>query len=103
MKINKSIGRLDIYKYLCSKEGIIEIKLIDAGMIRIVSSNYEFELIDDKVRIKKIMSRGKNTEAYVNRYVELTPNFLVFIGMYDGDGNKTNNIGFGKQLGITGP
>lgn len=98
MKVNRPLGKIDLWKYLENKEGIIKLNLTDAGMVRSVESKYTYEKIgNNTIKISKEGSRIRNGIVTVNRYVDLTPNFIVFIAMYDGDGNKTNNIGFAQN------
>lgn len=98
MRTDATLGILDLFNYLERKKGTIKFQLIDAGMVRPIEANYEYRLIEDnKVSIKRIGNKGKNIEINAPRFINLTPNFLVFIGMYDGDGNKTNNIGFAQN------
>ena len=97
MKALKPLGRIDLLKYLQATKGQIDIELIDAGMIRPLKASYSFTELKDKLLITRLEKRGTNTEATVNRFIDLTPEFIVFAGMYDGDGNKTNNIGFAQN------
>ena len=98
MKALTPLGRIDLLKYLQATKGQIDMELIDAGMIRPLKAGYSFaELKDNKLLITRLEKRGKNIEATVNRFIDLTPEFIVFAGMYDGDGNKTNNIGFAQN------
>ena len=42
-------------------------------------------------------SRAKVESILIPQFINLTPETIAFIGAYDGDGNKTNNIGFAQN------
>lgn len=98
----KTLGHIDVDAFLRSRNGTIHLDLIDAGRIRPVSQKYEWET-DTTVRrvllrpIRSQRSRAKGGDVLIPQFINLTPETIAFMGAYDGDGNKTNKIGFAQN------
>lgn len=90
------VGTLDVEQFLEGSNGNIELTLIDAGMLRPIAQQYRWE-VDvkaDTMLVTPVLRRGRQEGVTIPRKVALTPHLVAFFGMYDGDGNKTNQIGF---------
>lgn len=95
------LGQVDLLKFLDATSGVIQIELIDAGMIRPITGTYEYKERDGRLLIAPVVSRGEAQRIEMPSKLPLTPRFVAFLGLYDGDGNKTNDIGFAQnELGL---
>jgi hypothetical protein len=91
-----NLGEINLVELLQACNGSITIQLIDAGMIRDQEMEYEFELVDTESIC--IMPKGKEkSRIIIPSKIVVSPKLLIFFGMYDGDGNKTGNIGFAQN------
>ena len=98
----KTLGHIDVDAFLRSRNGAINLNLIDAGRIRPVSQRYEWETDTSAghVLLRPVLrkrSRAKVGDVLIPLFIELTPETIAFMGAYDGDGNKTNKIGFAQN------
>ena len=98
----KTLGYIDVDAFLRSKNGAIDLNLIDAGRIRPVSQKYEWETDTSAghVLLRPILSKGSRAkvgDVLIPQFINLTPETIAFMGAYDGDGNKTNKIGFAQN------
>ena len=95
----KALGCIDVDAFLQSKNGIISLDLVDAGMIRPIYQEYSWKTnaSSEQVLLKPIPRRSKIEYILIPQFINLTPETIAFIGAYDGDGNKTNNIGFAQN------
>ena len=98
----KTLGHIDVDAFLQSRNGSIQLNLIDAGRIRPVSQRYEWETDTSAghVLLRPILSKGSRAkvgDVLIPQFIDLTPETIAFMGAYDGDGNKTNNIGFSQN------
>lgn len=98
----KTLGRINVDAFLRSRNGKIDLNLVDAGRIRRVCQEYEWET-DTSVEcilLRPIGRKGvqrKVGNITVPMFINLTPETLAFMGAYDGDGNKTQKIGFAQN------
>lgn len=90
-------GQIDLQGFLSSRKGEIRLDLIDAGMVRPVEAQYDFQTKGDVLLVTPRLKRGTAPVASIPKIIPLTPWLVAFFGMYDGDGNKTNNIGFAQS------
>jgi hypothetical protein len=86
-----ALGYIDI-KTL-SSNGKIEGVLTDAGRSREFSQEYSVEETDDD----KILLKSNDRSVTLQRYIEIDPSLLIFLGLYGGDGDKTGSVGFGQK------
>ena len=98
----KTLGHIDVDAFLRSRNGTINFNLIDAGKIRPVSQKYEWQTdtSEEQVLLRPIRSqrsRAKGGDVHIPQFINLTPETIAFMGAYDGDGNKTNRIGFSQN------
>ena len=98
----KTLGHINVDAFLRKRNGTICLDLIDAGRIRPVSQQYEWEADTSAghVLLRPILSkrsRAKVGDVLIPLFINLTPETIAFMGAYDGDGNKTNNIGFAQN------
>ncbi len=98
----KTLGHINIDAFLRNRNGIIDLELIDAGRIRPISKEYKWETDPSErhVLLRPILSKSSRTkvgDVLIPQFISLTPEMIAFIGAYDGDGNKTNNIGFAQN------
>jgi len=94
-------GFIDLFQILSECSGKIEVQLIDAGMVRNIGQNYEYHLDIEDADYICIRPCGRTSVSSIkipNR-IQLTPQLLIFFGLYDGDGNKTGDIGFAQNSG----
>ncbi|MFC3477939.1 hypothetical protein [Halobacterium litoreum] len=85
------LGQVDL-KTLLSDEEIVG-QLHDAGRTRDYSQEYTVtETASGRLRVK-----GGNKAVEFDRYHELDPSLLIFLGLYGGDGDKTGSVGFGQK------
>jgi len=94
-------GFIDLYQTLSECSGKIEVQLIDAGMVRKFGQEYEYHIDIEDADYICIRPCGRSSVSSIRipNHIRLTPQFLIFIGMYDGDGNKTGDIGFAQNSG----
>lgn len=86
-----SLGQVDV-KVLLS-DGEIVGQLHDAGRTRDYSQEYTVtETTSGKLQVK-----GGNKTVELDRYLELDPSLLIFLGLYGGDGDKTGSVRFGQK------
>lgn len=86
-----SLGQID-FKVMLS-DGEISGQLHNAGRTRDYSQEYTVtETASGKLRVK-----GGDRTIELNRYFELDPSLLIFLGLYGGDGEKTGSVGFGQK------
>jgi len=76
--------------------------LIDAGMVRPISQKYEWETDKSSQEVllrpvRRSRRQAAKGDTLVPQFIKLTPETIAFMGAYDGDGNKTNNIGFAQN------
>ena len=98
----KTLGHINVDTFLQNRNGRVQLNLIDAGRIRPVSQQYEWETdtSEGHVLLRPILSRGSQAkvgDVLIPQFINLTPETIAFMGAYDGDGNKTNNIGFAQN------
>ncbi|MDE0316608.1 MAG: hypothetical protein OXM61_17115 [Candidatus Poribacteria bacterium] len=98
----KMLGRIDVDAFLRSRNGMIDLNLIDAGRIRPISQQYEWETDTSggHLLLRPIRTKSSNTkdgDVLIPQFINLTPETIAFMGAYDGDGNKTNKIGFAQN------
>jgi hypothetical protein len=93
----KSLGSIDIAKLLERPDGKLQFDLIDAGMIRHREASFTFDLVGGSLAVTRIKSRGTAKTIRLPLRIGLTPQFLILVGLYDGDGNKTGEIGFAQN------
>ncbi len=95
----KALGHINVDAFLQRKNGIISLNLTDAGMVRPISQNYywETDTSSKQVSLCPIHDQTKGKNILIPQFINLTPEAIAFIGAYDGDGNKTNNIGFAQN------
>lgn len=103
----RPLGHLDLEAFLAERSvshpgrAEVYVQLIDAGMIRPFSQVYEWRLGDDGVSllVRPISSNRQagQTTFTLPRTIDLTPQMIAFFGAYDGDGNKTGEIGFAQN------
>jgi hypothetical protein len=86
-----SLGQVDMKKLLSGDE--IVGQLHDAGRTRDYSQEYSVaETAGGTLRVS-----GGNKTIELDRYHELDPSLLIFLGLYGGDGDKTGSVGFGQK------
>ena len=90
-------GQIDLQGFLSSRKGEIRLDLIDAGMVRPVEARYDFQARGDVFLVTPRLQRRTAPGVSIPKTIPLTPWLVAFFGMYDGDGNKTNNIGFAQS------
>ena len=98
----KTLGHINVDAFLQSRNGSIQLDLIDAGRIRPISQEYEWETDTSAghVLLRPVLSKGSRTkvgDVLIPLFVDLTPETIAFMGAYDGDGNKTRKIGFAQN------
>lgn len=100
----RPLGHLNVETFLLSKSGAtpgvarVEIQLIDAGMIRPFVQEYQWARAPDGRSLTVTgIGRGRPATATLPVVVDLTPGMIAFFGAYDGDGNKTGDIGFAQN------
>ena len=98
----KALGYIDVDAFLQRKNGAISLDLVDAGMVRPISQRYNWQTdtSSEQVLLHPVLSRrsrAKVESILIPQFINLTPETIAFIGAYDGDGNKTNNIGFAQN------
>src|SRR5690349_10645 len=103
----RPLGQLDLEAFLAerslSNPGLAElhVQFIDAGLIRPFSQVYQWHVSEDGSRllITPISSNRKTKQITFTLpcVVDLTPQMVAFFGAYDGDGNKTGEIGFAQN------
>ena len=95
----KALGYIDVDAFLERRNGTINLDLIDAGMVRSISQEYywQTDTSSEQVSLCPIRGQTKGRNIFIPRFINLTPETIAFIGAYDGDGNKTNNIGFSQN------
>ena len=98
----KTLGHIDVDAFLRNRNGAINLNLIDAGRIRPISQQYEWETDTSAghVLLRPVLSKGSRAKVgdiLIPLFIELTPETIAFMGAYDGDGNKTNKIGFAQN------
>ena len=98
----KALGHIDVDAFLQRKNGAISLDLVDAGMVRPISQRYNWQTdtSSEQVLLRPVLgrrSRVKVESILIPQFINLTPETIAFIGAYDGDGNKTNNIGFAQN------
>ena len=98
----KALGCIDVDAFLQRKNGTISLDLIDAGMIRPISQRYywQTDTSSEQVSLRPVLSRrsrARDRYILIPQFINLTPETIAFMGAYDGDGNKTNNIGFAQN------
>lgn len=85
------LGQVDL-KELLSDDEIVG-QLHDAGRTRDYSQEYSVtETAGETLRVS-----GGNKTIELDRYQELDPSLLIFLGLYGGDGDKTGSVGFGQK------
>lgn len=92
-------GEINLYQLLNINNGILKVQLIDAGMIRNKEQSYEFGYVENDDSLIWIKPKGPRSprKIIIPAIIPITPKLLIFFGMYDGDGNKTGNIGFAQN------
>ncbi len=103
----RPLGQLDLEAFFAERSlsnpgyAEIHVQLIDAGMIRPFSQVYQWHVNEDGSRllITPISSSRKTRQIVFTLpcIVDLTPQMIAFFGAYDGDGNKTGEIGFAQN------
>ena len=98
----KTLGRINVDAFLQGRNGTISLDLTDAGRVRPISQKYDWETdtSSEQVLLRPIRSqrsRPRVGDVLISQFIDLTPETIAFIGAYDGDGNKTSNIGFAQN------
>ena len=98
----KTLGHIDVDAFLRGRNGTINFDRISAGKIHHISQQYEWETdtSDEHVLLRPLNSKGvpaKVGNVLVPQFINLTPETIAFMGAYDGDGNKTDRIGFAQN------
>ena len=98
----KALGHINVDTFLQRKNGTISLDLVDAGMIRPISQRYDWQTDTSSEQVllrpvPKQRSRARVESILIPQSINVTPETIAFIGAYDGDGNKTNNIGFAQN------
>ncbi len=100
MHQDKVLAEINLINLLNSNSGNIEGILDDAGMLRKYKACYSFEVKNDNnIKIQPLASSKSNKpdQIILPKIIKLTPKLLIALGMYSGDGNKTNEIGFAQK------
>lgn len=97
--MSHTYGHIDLLNLLTSAGGEINGVLTDSGMERPYHGAYEVtnrqgEGADEKITIQ---ANSRSSPITLARFVPLDVGFLIFVGMYAGDGNKVGDIGFGQK------
>ena len=100
LKFSKhSFGYVDLEKMLSYDKGMIKNTFLDMGSTFIVKNEFEYNIKKDKITIWP----KKNPKKKINipKKIELYPEFIACIGLYEGDGSKHakggSNIGFSQR------
>ena len=98
----ETLGHINVDAFLQIRNGSIQLNLIDAGRIRPISQVYEWETDTSTghVLLRPVLSKGSRARVgnvLIPQFINLTPETIAFMGAYDGDGNKTNKIGFAQN------
>ena len=88
-------GHIELDALLGATAGVVSGTLIDAGMVRPYSQQYEFSVRGDALEIVPA-NRKRAEPILLPKKLPLTFELLAMLGMYSGDGNKTGNIGFAQ-------
>jgi len=95
---NFEYGLIDLEKLFKTYNGKMESNLTDLGSKWLVSGNYEWKINHNNI---KITPKNNNFSITLPKKIPITGPFLAFIGLYDGDGNKTRGsprpIGFSQR------
>ena len=98
----KTLGYINVDAFLRRRNGRVDVELIDAGRTRPISQQYEWEtdISVGRVLLRPVLSEGSRAKVgniFIPQFINLTPEMIAFMGIYDGDGNKTDNIGFSQN------
>ena len=96
---DSSLGHIDLEKLLVSNHGNIENIFLDMGSKFVVENNYEYKVNGEKISIWSKKNPGNKIN--IQKKIELTPQMIACIGLYEGDGSKHakggTNIGFSQR------
>ena len=97
----KPFGTIDWVEFIQSfADGRVFVELIDAGMVRRHEGRYGVEEIREgvvQITAHATGARARSKTIAVPRQVMIDAALLTYFGLYDGDGNKTGDIGFAQN------
>lgn len=97
----RPFGEIDWLEFIASyKDGLVFAELVDAGMIRRPEGRYTIGEVNEatiEVTANPATSRSHSKTIELPRHVTIDAGLLCYFGLYDGDGNKTGDIGFAQN------
>jgi hypothetical protein len=91
VSFQEPLGMVDVAQLLDDTEGTVEFELFDSGTTRRGSSTYEYESMSNaNLLVRNVESRNRTGhDLTIPRQIELTPQTILFFGLYIGDGAKS--------------
>jgi hypothetical protein len=97
--LSESLGFYDVGRLLRETGGELTSIARDLGRTWTITRRYDWKIFDDEIRVQP---RGDSSRTIsIKGKLPLTGQFLAFVGLYDGDGNKARDgnrpIGFSQR------
>ena len=86
-----ALGQVNMETLL--SDGEIQGQLKDAGRTRDYEQEYE---ISEPTQGQLLIDAGRKS-IKMDKFIELDPSLLIFLGLYAGDGDKVDSVGFGQK------
>ena len=94
-----ALGFINLEKLLAANRGNVKTIFLDMGSEFVVENNYEYVVNGEKITIWS--KKNPKNKINMQKKIELTPQMVACIGLYEGDGSKHakggTNIGFSQR------